>query len=70
MGMMKMNLYVGKQKKRSISYFYNGRKIEEAGLVGSNRDRIVSEVIGRIIMSDRNKEALPGDEEGAVIIRI
>jgi hypothetical protein len=36
-------------------------------LVGNNRDRIVSEVIGRIIMSDRNKEASPGDEEGAVI---
>jgi len=63
MGMMKTNLYI-ENKNRSISYFYRGGTVEEAG---NNGDKIVSEVIGRIIMSNRNKEFSPGDEERAVM---
>jgi hypothetical protein len=62
MGMMKMNCI--ENNNRSISYFYHGGTVEEAG---NNMDKIVSEVIGRIIMSNRNKAASPGDEGGAVM---
>jgi hypothetical protein len=64
--MTKMNLYT-ENISRSISYFYSGGGGRLKKLVGNNRDKIVSEVIGRIILSNRNKEASPGEEVGAVM---